>query len=611
MSATGLLFRSQSLRRRGEAAAALEAAERAAAAAPASPHVALHHALALADAGRLEPALEELAQAARRWPANPVFPLFRGALLAEGGELDQAEAALAAAQQHSPDNRLVIAYQALIAIRRGDAEEGLRRLAAAGYTDNTRALAALLTEVEAVLLGRFGVDTDPCLPRSDEAQAAPRGSPSRLLAAGIDRLEKGDPAAARPLLRAAAEQNPSLRDVFAYLGFACFDLGDYPQALEALSRVGPWSPLREAVHLHRGATLYKLGRFEEAVEELEKADEADELDEYATYIHFYLGRALIALGRREEARTHLRAFFELEGDLAMGRLRQARELLGLAVPDTAPKGFDVLRESKTTLVVKSGYAEAIRQRAPAGDGQEAHRGRGPVQRIQVPGGVALVRHCRRGGSLGRILGDLYLDGSRFLHEVGVADALWRRGVPTPEMLAGIRREPFPGLYRADIVTREVPGARDLAQALREAGTGDPASVQQALSAVAGLLRQMHDAGLDHPDLNARNLLLAPDGKAFVVDLDRAELVDLLPLRDRLAAVARLYRSLHKLRLAPRPVDDEAWRAFYQAYAQGKAELEDHAETAMRRCRAELRRHRLWWRLTCSQARDRRASRPHD
>jgi len=597
---TNLLFRGQRARRAGRVDEALESLGRAAAAAPGSPHVALHHALALADAGRLDEALERLYEGGARWPENPVFPLFRGALLAEHDRLDEAQAALAAARQLAPGNLLAEAYRALIAMRRGRVEAALRRLGAAGVTDNPRALAALLAEVEAELFRRFGPDTDERPQRPDEPPAPPerlrRANAKRLAAQGLARLERGDARGAWPLLQLAAEKNPSLPDVLAHLGFAAFDLGRHEQALAVFERVPPGSAQLDAVHLHRGACLYRLGRLAEALEALEAAREADELGNYTAWIHFYLARTLIALGRRDAALPHLRKHIELEGDLAIARLRKAREFLGLAVPASAPPGFEVIEEGRTVVVVKPEFAEAIRERRPAASAEPAKHGRGPLERIAIPDGVALVRPCRRGGLLGRLLGDKHFDGTRFVHEIAVSEAVRRRGIPTPEILGGIRREVLPGLYRTEIVSREVPDSRDLAEALR-----DPARTHDLLLAAARLVRQMHDAGLRHADLNARNLLVRADGEAMVLDLDGAELLDELPTRARIASLARLYRSLHKLGLAPVPVSDDAWKTFYRAYAGESLALRDLTVAVLNRCRRELWWHRLGWRLTGGQA----------
>jgi len=585
----------------------VECLNRAAELAPDSPHVVLHRALALADGGQLNKALEALKRAASRWPESPVFPLFRGALLAENDRLDEATSALAAARELSPNNLLIEAWGAFVAMRRGHIEQALRRLAAVGLTDNPRALAAILTEVEAELFRRFGPDTDGPRPKPDElpppSARLSRMSAKRLVAIGLERLEKGDAVGAWPPLSLAAQKNPSLPDIFAHLGFAAHDLGRYEEALGYLGRVGSWSTMADAVHLHRGACLYKLGRFTEALESLRAAQEADELGEYTAWTHLFLARTLIALGRRAEAQGHFRSLIEAEGELATGRLREARELLGLAIPKSAPQGFDVIEDRTTTIVVKPTYAEAIRARRPASDGEPQKAGRAPLERIALPDGVALVRRCRRGGLFARILGDVYLDGNRFLREIAVADAIHRRGIPTPEVIAGIRREVFPGVYRAEIISREVPGACDLAEALDALPSGEAGAARkrELLLASARLVRQIHDAGLRHPDLNARNILMAADDTAMILDLDRAELVDRLPLRDRVAHIARLYRSLHKLGLGPDPVSDDDWATFCDIYAGNDRELRDRADAVLARCRRELRRHRLWWRLASSQS----------
>ena len=670
MGVTGLLFKGQRELRAGEAAKALDTLRAAAGREPGSPHVALHHALALADAGRLDDALAALALAEAHWPENPVFPLFRGAVLGEAGLWDAAAPALQAAQRLSPGNLLAEAYLALAAMRRGEFDRPLRRLAAVGMTDSPRALAAILAEVEAELFRRFGPHTDGKPPKAPEGEAdgrIRRLSATRLLAMGRARLESGDAAAAWRLLGLAAEKNPSLPDVFADLGFAAHDLGRYEEALDHLSRTGSWSKPLDAIHLHRGACLYKLGRYPEALESLQAAEAADSLGDYSAWIQLYFARVLIALGRVAEARPHLRRLLEAEGDMALARLRHARELLGLAVPESAPDGYDVIADGKTILVVKPAYADAVRElRLPSAGGRQptadcrlltadcrlptavcrppsASRlpplpdglpppadglrppvpaGRAPMQRIALPdGGTALVRQCRRGGLFARLLGDKHFDGNRFLREIAVSDALRRRGIPTPEIIAGIRRETFPGVYCAEIIVREIPDSLDLAAALRSLspcgtaalGCDADSSLPTAdcrlpsalavedrkrglLAASARLLRQVHDAGLFHPDLNARNILIAADGTALILDLDRAELLDELPLSGRFAALARLYRSLHKLGLAPDPVSDADWAIFYDAYAGDDPLLLGHTDAFLARCHRHLRRHRLWWQL---------------
>jgi tetratricopeptide (TPR) repeat protein len=594
--ATRLLFRGQRQRRAGQYADAVETLRRAADAAPDSPHVTLHRALALADAGDADRALDTLSDGARRWPENPVFPLFQAAVLIEADRLEEADAPLDAARQLSPRNRLVSAYAAIARMRRGEMEDPLRHLGAVGLTDNPRALAAILTEVEADLYRRFGANTNGSPPPDEAVPPDPRmerKSAPRLAAAGKHALENGDPARAHRLLSLAAAKNPSLPELQAHLGCSCFDLGRYEEALDHLSRVGDWSTMLDVVHLHRGASLYKLGRLGEAVVALEAALTADEAGEYAMWIRFFQGRALAALGRREDARAALRRFVELEGDMALARLEQARELLGLAVSESAPPGFESIPNGNGTLVVRPEYAEAVAQRRPAEDGGPAKQGRGAIERIALPDGVGLVRRLRHGGLLGGVLRSVYLDGKRFLREMGVAEALSRRGVPTPQVIAGLCRPVLPRLYRMEVVTREVPGAEDLAAALQ----ARPQAAGEALTAAARLLAHLHRVGLDHPDLNARNILLPPDGTAMIIDLDKADMADSLPACRRAAMAARLYRSLCKLGLVPDPVRDERWLDALKAYLADAPDLDMTPDELLARCHRDTERHRLWWRLT--------------
>lgn len=602
MNTTGLLFRGQRLRRAGQAAEAVEVLDRAAEAAPDSPHVALHRALALADAGRLDEALALLAEGAERCPLYAVFPLFHAALLIENDRFAEAAAPLQAARTLSPKNLLAEAYAALAQMRQGHIEEPLHHLAAVGFTENSRALAAILTEVEAVLFRRFGADTDPQPPAAEslpelDSRTRAKSAP-RLAALGTAALEKGHAAEAYQLLSLAAGKNPSLANVQTHLGCACFDLGRHAEALDHFARVGDWSQMKDVLHLHRGACFYKLGRYDEALEALATALAADELGEYTTWVRFFQGRTFVAQGRVQEARAAFRTFVDLEGDMARARLRQGRELLGLAVAPAEPHGFQVFDEGRATLVVRPPYAAAVRERRSAEDGQPLREGRAPLQRIALPDGVGLVRHCCHGGLLGGLLRDLYLDGGRALRELAVSDALTRRGVPTPEMIGGLRERVFPGLYRMEIITREVCQASDLAEVLRALPrAATEAQRRRPLETAARLIAQLHHVGVHHPDLNARNILITPDGMAMVIDLDKVEMVDCLSARRRCAAVTRLYRSLAKLGLSPHRVTDEDWLAFLGLYLAEAPDLGLSADELLGRCKREVERHRLWWRLT--------------
>ncbi|TDO06663.1 3-deoxy-D-manno-octulosonic acid kinase [Halomonas ventosae] len=138
-----------------------------------------------------------------------------------------------------------------------------------------------------------------------------------------------------------------------------------------------------------------------------------------------------------------------------------------------------------------------------------------------PGAQWVLRPYRRGGLIARLSDDRYLwtglEGTRAFREMRLTAALHARGLPVPRPVAA--RVTRHGLsYRAALITERIPGARALAELLQQDET-DPALLKR----VGTTLRRFHDAGLDHVDLNARNLLVDPHGEVWLIDLDRCRL----------------------------------------------------------------------------------------
>jgi len=122
-----------------------------------------------------------------------------------------------------------------------------------------------------------------------------------------------------------------------------------------------------------------------------------------------------------------------------------------------------------------------------------------------------------------LLGDRYLavGRPRPVRELFSAHNARARGIPTPAVVAGaVYSAGF--WYRADLVTEQIPDAADLAEVLFGA---NPANIdlEEALLATGALVRNLEQRGILHPDLNAKNVVLAPVGDelvAHLVDLDR-------------------------------------------------------------------------------------------
>lgn len=183
------------------------------------------------------------------------------------------------------------------------------------------------------------------------------------------------------------------------------------------------------------------------------------------------------------------------------------------------------------------------------------RGRAAAYAVAAGGDQWVVRHYRRGGMVARLLRDRYvrLGDARPLTELRASHAARDRGVPTPEIVAAVVYDDG-ALYRADLATRLIPGAKDLADAVLGPDRGDAGERVAAWRAAGSLLRRAFGAGVVHADINLRNILVqAGDSatpEAYLLDLDRAVVRDgAVDDVARRRMLERLHRSRRKLESA--------------------------------------------------------------
>lgn len=226
----------------------------------------------------------------------------------------------------------------------------------------------------------------------------------------------------------------------------------------------------------------------------------------------------------------------------------------------APPGYARLHRPGVEAVARTPLADAVNEALSAGSLYEyaAHHpqarplhGRGIAYAVPLPDGATqvVVRRSRHGGWLAPITGEIFVSPTRAPRELEVSLRLTREGIPTPEVVAYGTYEVAPLLRRADVVTREVPGATDLATTLQRGR--DPATVREMVRVVARLFARMAAAGVRHADLNVRNVLIARDdsgnGEAWLLDVDRVWFDRPGHPRVREANLSRFARSARKLR----------------------------------------------------------------
>ena len=177
------------------------------------------------------------------------------------------------------------------------------------------------------------------------------------------------------------------------------------------------------------------------------------------------------------------------------------------------------------------------------------QGRGPVPVLTMPQGQWVVRHYHRGGIVAApLLGDRYFRVGlpRPVREAHASHELRQRGVPTPRVMAGAVY-PKGVFYRADLVTEFVADAADLTYLLFEEERSRPERAD-VLEEVGRLLARTAAAGVEHLDLNAKNVLVAQRSSGalpLLLDLDRCRVFPSGTRVDPRAMLKRLYRSLRK------------------------------------------------------------------
>ena len=186
-------------------------------------------------------------------------------------------------------------------------------------------------------------------------------------------------------------------------------------------------------------------------------------------------------------------------------------------------------------------------------------GRGIAFAISLPVSSTrvVVRHNRHGGMLARLTGDRFLPPTRAPYELAMAIRLAQTDVRTPEVVMyGVDRTRVI-LRRADVVTREIWGGRDLASYLMPEETASARAA--AWEATRALVRALDAAGARHHDLNVKNVLLAqgPTGlEAWLLDVDRVVFGIPHSASVRVGNAQRLLRSARKWRDTRGGVVDE-------------------------------------------------------
>lgn len=279
-----------------------------------------------------------------------------------------------------------------------------------------------------------------------------------------------------------------------------------------------------------------------------------------------------------------------------------------------PEDFLEIRKAGVAAWVRKGFSfllddQGMWRTDPAlrePRGASAYAGRGEILRFPLEpmaGSCAVLRHYERGGLVRNLLRDFYFGRSRFFHEVKVSEWARDHGVPTAQVLAVRSERTALCFHRGDLITQEIEGSEDLDRYLNSVRKNERPGTsrrKEVIRSVALLLQTMHRAGLYHADLNLKNVVVqVTEGsvRSYVIDLDRARVMQPLSSAHRIRNLVRLHRSLDKQGYLGGVVGTRDLVEFVRTYCGEDRDLFRLCKEAMRKNTWLLRYHRAGWRIS--------------
>jgi len=286
-----------------------------------------------------------------------------------------------------------------------------------------------------------------------------------------------------------------------------------------------------------------------------------------------------------------------------------------------PAYFKVKESAGEWRIIQADYEQAIDSLFNGRHNSvntETVQGRGdyPVANIKSSAGretEVIVRVYRRGGLSALVLPDMFTDARRPLNELVLTEKGRADGVPLPEILGLQIKWVLPFFYRARIVVKKIPDTVTLEQTLvslvKENWFNKELHIKKInlVAALVQAIRQLHNAGINHRDLNIRNILIKQSGidfTAYIIDLDKSEYETGktgLALDKRSDNLIRLNRSLDKMLFKTgqslKGVISHTDRLrLFESYFQGEGLTRPQKQVIINKCLHQAGLHRWWWKL---------------
>jgi len=259
-----------------------------------------------------------------------------------------------------------------------------------------------------------------------------------------------------------------------------------------------------------------------------------------------------------------------------------------------PSSFSLIKKRKNFLLLKDEYRDLLLQQGIEDleiffkrhiQTTRYLTGRSPHPSVPIKDGERMiVRRYSHGGMFGLITRNLYLFGSRSFRELALTEEIRSCGIPTIEPVGAIHRLTRFPFYQPYLLFLEVPLALNLVQYFQKIGPHpplkDPSQKRKMIRSAGLLLRQFHEFGFFHGDLQLKNILIAGE-ELLLIDFDRSYRKPPLSMRERMKNLLRLNRSVEKWRRFGLPITrTDRWR-FFLSYAGDNAKIREAMQKVIR------------------------------
>jgi tRNA A-37 threonylcarbamoyl transferase component Bud32 len=274
-----------------------------------------------------------------------------------------------------------------------------------------------------------------------------------------------------------------------------------------------------------------------------------------------------------------------------------------------PPSFSLIQKGKISLLLKEEFKNLLLKQGiddlktflkKGGEISYYHRGRTPHPSIPLENGKRMVlRQYSHGGLMRAITGNLYLFGARSFRELAITEEVRSCGIPTILPIGAIHHRILFPFYQAYFLSLEVPRAMDLIQYFQEIGAHPSREnlslKRKTIRSVGLLIRQFHQAGFFHGDLQLKNILVAGD-QIMLIDFDRSYRKQTLSIQERMKNLLRFNRSVEKWkRFGLLITRTDRWR-FFLAYAGDDEKIREAMEKALRTYWLRFLFYRFGWTL---------------